>query len=102
LRAVVETLADLGSMLRLTGGGAPIGGLRGGRFEPDRNGVVLRRFSYVPGVWVSGRVTVEGAAGPRLDGLVTVGGSAASPGRLRVSTALAGTLAGKAVRVRRP
>jgi hypothetical protein len=67
--------------------------------------VRLERYSYVPGVWITGRLDCAdlGALGPaRLDGRVTVGGPAASHGTLVANGRLSGTLDGRAVRARRP
>jgi hypothetical protein len=56
-QALRLTLADLRRELRLRLF-PPVrgGGLRGGSFAQQRGRVVLRRFSYVPGVHVSGRM----------------------------------------------
>lgn len=105
LAAAAGTLADALSIVRHVWGrdDAPIRGLRGGRLVPGRAGVVLERYSYVPGVWVSGQLEYAafGEYGPtRLDGRVRVGGSAASAGTLGAGRRLSGTLG--AVRVGGP
>ena len=102
LTAVSETLADALSIVRHSWGrgSAPIRGLRGGRLVPNGDGVVLERYSYVPGVWLSGRLeySVFGEWGPtRLDGVVRVGGTAAAGGRVTAAAALSGTLGGRRV-----
>ena len=107
LAAAAETLADALAIVRQAWGRgeAPIRGLRGGRLVPAAEGVVLERYSYVPGVWLSG--SLEYAAltdyGPtRLDGSVRVGGPAASKGALVAGVRLRGTLDGRLVRSSRP
>jgi pimeloyl-ACP methyl ester carboxylesterase len=107
LTAAGETLADALAIVRHAWGRGegPIRGLRGGRLVPYSEGVVLERYSYVPGVWLSGRVayTAFGEYGPkRLDGAVRVGGAAAAKGTLVAEVRLRGTLEGRPVRSFRP
>lgn len=107
LTAAGETLADALAIVRHSWGRgeAPIRGLRGGRLVPEGDGVVLERYSYVPGVWLSGRLeyAVFGDFGPkRLDGSVRVGGPAAAKGTLAANVRLDGTLDGRRVRGSRP
>ena len=107
LTAVAGTLADALAIVRHAWGRgeAPIRGLRGGRLVPSSGGVVLERYSYVPGVWLSGRLAYAaiGEVGPmRLDGRVTVGGPAASRGTLLAQIRLSGTLDGRPARAPRP
>jgi pimeloyl-ACP methyl ester carboxylesterase len=106
LTAVARTLADALAIVRHSWGRdeAPIRGLRGGRLVPSSEGVVLERYSYVPGVWLSGRLAYAaiGDLGPmRLDGRVTVGGRAASKGGLVAGVRLRGTLDGRPARAPR-
>lgn len=99
--AVVLTLADAGEALALAGGsdGEPAGaagGLRAGRVVIGTRGVVLQRYSFIPGVVVDG--ALERADGP---GVLVVSGRAAARGVLVVRDGLAvGRLGGMAVRVR--
>jgi hypothetical protein len=74
---------------------APVGGLRAGYFTSGSKGLTLHGYSYVPGVTLSGRVPLEGAA------KITVSGPAASRGTLSVSLRgrARGTLGGHRVSV---
>jgi hypothetical protein len=103
LAAVVRTLEDFEreSQFLSTGDGSSRGGgLRGGRFFTRRGVDRLDRFSYIPGVVVSGPVGDSTARA----GTVTVSGAAASAGtlKLRRDGLLAGRLAGKRVSTRVP
>ena len=72
------------------------GGLRGGSLAISRRGMVLRRYTVVPGVTLSAVADDDDAPV-----LVHVGGRAASHGALRVGDRwIAGTLGGHRVRVR--
>ena len=105
LAAVVLTLLDLDreyleadlALERAIGGG-----LRGGRFSERRGAILLERFSLVPGVAVSGRLTES----PPRSGRLMVSGSAAASGTLtlRRDGTLSGRLGGRrvSVRVRQP
>jgi hypothetical protein len=85
--------------------GARFGGLRGGSVDVTRKAAVLERFSYVPGVQVSGTIPIglllrdRGAAAH-----LVVGGSASARGRLRVSASrrVVGVLGGHHLSVRIP
>jgi pimeloyl-ACP methyl ester carboxylesterase len=102
LTAVEETLADLASQIAfgLSNASSPgqalhlsTGGLRGGWSEVAGSvGAVLHRYSYVPGVALSGTFGVPGD-------VLRVTGPAAALGTLRLtqSGALVGTLGGRAV-----
>jgi pimeloyl-ACP methyl ester carboxylesterase len=57
----------------------PVGGLRAGFFDANLKGLVLHRYSWVPGVTVSGKVPYRGAA------KLKVGGSAAARGTLTIT-----------------
>jgi pimeloyl-ACP methyl ester carboxylesterase len=74
------------------------GGLRGGRFDTRGNGLRLFRYSLVPGLTVSGRLT--NASKPT--GTLKVAGAAASAGTLKLARngTLSGRLGGRAVRAR--
>lgn len=76
------------------------GGLRSGNVTLDEDGVVLRRYSYVPGVTLSARIDGDDDdAGKPL--ALLVGGHAAAHGRLRVGRAwITGELDGHRVHVR--
>lgn len=89
--AVELTLQDVASELDLT---AENGGLRGGGFRVTLRGLEVRSLAYVPGVRVSG-ILDPGT----WRGTLTVSGSAAARGRLRIGRRLAvsGTLAGRRV-----
>lgn len=105
--AVVLTLADFDrqmvlALLQQLGEsllGRPVrtGGLRAGWGGSDRGGLVLHRYSYVPGVTVSGKVTVAGAS-------LRIGGSAAVHGTVKIDAhgVLTGTLGGQRVHVAAP
>ena len=66
-----------------------------------RRGVALRRYSFVPGVWVTGTLSFEGLVPLRLDGRLAVGGSAAAAGTLHAGKLLRGTLDRVAVKASR-
>jgi pimeloyl-ACP methyl ester carboxylesterase len=107
LAAAAETLADALEIVRQDWGRdeSPIRGLRGGRLVPTEDGVVLQRYSWAPGVWLSGelRYASFGEYGPRrLDGTVRVGGPAAAKGPLTAGVRIGGTLDGARVRGPRP
>jgi hypothetical protein len=75
------------------------GGLRGGSFSATdafQGTLTLRDYSYVPGVRVSGRVTVDG---PSVTGTVTVRGRYGGTLVLRGTRAASGTLGGRRVAV---
>jgi pimeloyl-ACP methyl ester carboxylesterase len=107
LAVASSSLADALGIVRQSWGRvgrAAIPGLRGGLLVPLADGVRLERYSYVPGVWLTGTLDYAdlGLLGPaRLDGRVTVGGSAASHGTLVANGRLSGTLDGRAVRAPR-
>ncbi|HWX97154.1 MAG TPA: alpha/beta fold hydrolase [Solirubrobacteraceae bacterium] len=106
LQAVRLTLADLSHQLLLTliealGSGGIFasptlggGGLREGWYELEGTTIALHRYSYVPGVSLSGAVSGAHVA-------VFVGGSAAAHGQLRSDAhgTLAGTLGSVKVRL---
>jgi len=73
------------------------GGLRGGSFAVRRASVVVRRFSAIRGMWITGS-----ARGGVLR--LRIGGRAAAPGRaaMRSGGRLRGRLGGRAIRVRLP
>jgi pimeloyl-ACP methyl ester carboxylesterase len=85
--------AGLQALSALSGGnltsvsGLRVGGLRGGWAGLEGGGVVLRGYSYVPGVTVSGRITTSSA-------LIRVGGPAGADGTLSLGPrqSLTGTL----------
>ncbi len=93
-RTVVELALAFGQLPT----GLPFGGLRGGTAALSKAGVQLKRFSYVPGVTLSGFVPGDlllrnkGAAAT-----LSVAGGAGASGRLRLAAGgrLSGTLAGR-------
>jgi pimeloyl-ACP methyl ester carboxylesterase len=72
---------------------APIGGLRGGYFKATLRTLDMHRYSWVPGVTLSGRVPLRGTA------TIRVGGRDAARGVLRISEhgAVSGKLGGRRV-----
>lgn len=88
LTAALVTFAVMGRELiiealpQLIGGQADvrIGGLRGGSVEATRRALVMHRYSYVPGVTISGRLAVDGRARALT---LHVGGAAAARGWVR-------------------
>jgi pimeloyl-ACP methyl ester carboxylesterase len=67
--------------------GAPVGGLAGGRAEPEETTLVLTGYSDVPGLTVSGTLSIDlslHGTGPvySLTGSVTVAGPKAAPATL--------------------
>jgi hypothetical protein len=106
LHAVVLTLADLQRQLQLkllpllASGlvthltSLRVGGLRAGWGESTPEALILRRFSYVPGVSVSGKITAGEAT-------LHVGGPAAAGGTLRLGAreSLGGVLGGVPVQI---
>lgn len=99
LTAVAATLHDALLTIRLAG--FNMRGLHGGSMALTRRGVALRRYSFVPGVWVTGTLSFDGLVPLRLDGTVAVGGSAASSGTLHAGRLLRGTLDRNAVKASR-
>jgi pimeloyl-ACP methyl ester carboxylesterase len=57
----------------------PIGGLRAGYFKVTSSALLMHGYSWVPGVTISGRLPLRGAA------TIRVGGSAAAHGVLHIS-----------------
>jgi hypothetical protein len=96
--AVRETILDalrqiIGDTFAFGRTPARVGGLRRGNGVLSATKVTLRRYSYVPGVELSGAVSPEGA------GTVTVRGRAAARGRLTISEngAVTGELSGRRI-----
>lgn len=82
--AVLLTLRDViaADNQRLFSGMAERGGgLRGGRFAADQTSITMRRYAYVPGVRVSGRVRFGGDGA---DGTLRIDGPGRLDGRLRL------------------
>ncbi|HEX7291078.1 MAG TPA: alpha/beta fold hydrolase [Conexibacter sp.] len=78
-----------------------VGGLRGGSLTIARGGVMLRRYSAVPGVTLSARSAARDDAGDDEPLLVHVRGRAAAHGELRIGERwIVGRLGGHGVRVR--
>jgi hypothetical protein len=99
LRRTVLTVAlDFGTIPY----GARFGGLRGGAVRVTRAGAQLERFSYIPGLQLTGLVPfgilLRNAGAPAS---LSVGGSAAASGRLRIASGgrLSGFLAGRSFHV---
>ena len=101
LRALTLTLRDVrtgpGSVAE-TAEGFRGGGLRGGRYLLDRDdALTLRRFSFVPGLRVSGRI--ERFLGPRRRGRVRIDGPLRASGMLRIrGRRFSGRVGGRRVR----
>ncbi len=105
--AVVQTLADFDRQITLallehpsdSLLGAPVsaGGLRAGWGGTEGDAMVLHRYSYVPGVTVSGKITASGAR-------LRIGGSKAVHGTIELGAGgtLTGRLAGQRVDVTVP
>ncbi len=98
--AVVLTLGDLSDEIvasLLSGSRSPwFGALRSGSAKGDAKGLHLHGYSYVPGVTVTGVIF----NGKHTSSTLTIGGSAAARGRLKISAKLVtGKLGGKRVRV---
>lgn len=82
-----------------------VGGLRGGSLTLSRRALLLRRYSMVPGVTVSGRIEDLGRTADEESDTtpidVRIGGRAAAHGRLRIGEHwIVGRLGGHRVRVR--
>ncbi|ADB49431.1 alpha/beta fold hydrolase [Conexibacter woesei] len=78
--------------------GIAFGGLRGGFARIDRRGFVLHRFTYVPGVTVSARVSARADADDPL--VLRIGGAGAARGTLSIGNrGVTGTLGGRRVRL---
>jgi pimeloyl-ACP methyl ester carboxylesterase len=99
LRRTVLTVAlDFGRIPS----GARFGGLRGGTVTVRKAGALLERFSYVPGLQLSGLVPfgilLKNAGAPAR---LTVGGPAAPSGHIRIGSGgrLSGVLAGRSFHV---
>jgi hypothetical protein len=99
LRRTVLTVAlDFGTIPY----GARFGGLRGGTVRVTKAGALLERFSYVPGLQLSGLVPfgilLKNAGTPAS---LTVGGPGAPSGHLRIGSGgrLSGVLGGRSFQV---
>jgi pimeloyl-ACP methyl ester carboxylesterase len=76
--------------------GSSFGGLRGGYARLTHSALVLRRFSLVPGVALTGSFPIR--SGQIQAGTISVSGSQAAPGSVRVGTGFkraSGTLGGR-------
>jgi hypothetical protein len=106
---VLESLLDLRREVLTAGfdfGGVPygarFGGLRGGRVSVTKAGVSLARFSYVPGLELTGvlpaGIVLRNSGAPAS---LRIGGSAAAAGRLRIAAGgrISGVLAGRSFHV---
>ncbi len=93
-RTIIELALDFAELPV----GARFGGLRGGTARITKTGAVLSHFAYVPGVTLTGLLPTgivlknKGASAN-----LTVGGSAAAAGHLRVASGgrISGSLAGQ-------
>jgi pimeloyl-ACP methyl ester carboxylesterase len=96
--AVRSTLDDASrfATLTLSPGVTGFDGLRSGRLASRGGEIVLTRYSYVPGVWLTGRL-VRDPRTARLDGRLIVGGAAAAHGVLVARRMLRGKLDGVAI-----
>lgn len=91
-------LSRLGELMSDSSDGIAAGGLRGGYFRLDRRGLVLHRYTYVPGVTVSLRYSVGADEDDPL--VLRIGGAAAARGTLRIGDrGVTGTLGGRRVRL---
>ena len=103
LTAVLDTIIDLnrqvvGATLQSSQelpGGSSFGGLRGGYAELTPRAVLLRRFSFVAGVELSGAFPIVN--GELQTASIRVSGAAAAPGTVRIGSGLrvSGTLGGR-------
>jgi pimeloyl-ACP methyl ester carboxylesterase len=95
-RTIIELALDFGELPL----GARLGGLRGGTVRMTKAGAKLARFSYVPGVQLSGLIPT-GILVRNSGGAATlrVGGAAASHGSLRLASGgrLSGVLDGRRI-----
>jgi len=98
-REIVGAILGAGQSLP---SGARFGGLRGGTAVLTHRGVRLRRFSFVPGVTLSGTVPLRLlATGRGRAARLRVGGKAAAHGTVRLSAkGFSGRLGGRSLRVR--
>ncbi|MHB8241234.1 MAG: alpha/beta fold hydrolase [Solirubrobacteraceae bacterium] len=109
LEASIETIRDLRRtvvLLAIDDGkvpaGAHFGGLRGGDAKVTSSSTVLHRFSYVPGVQLSGtipnKLLLKGSGSPTS---LSIGGATAATGRLRIGSGgrIVGTLGGRRIAV---
>ncbi len=98
LDAVRLTLGEAEATLLLTGSVAP--GLAGGTLQPVPGGVILKRYSVVPGIELTGAVAIDNSDFPiGFAGTIAVTGSRAADGvlglsRSRATGALGGTVIG--------
>lgn len=110
LTAAVDSVRDLERALSLVAidagalpSGARFGGLRGGDARITKTSIVLSHYTYIPGVQVSGTISTKlllTANGP--EATLTIGGSAATGGIVRLSTGhrFSGVLGGHAFSVK--
>ncbi len=98
LRATVNDAQSqiLGEALALGESPSGAGALRSGYVRVSGSTLLLRRYEYVPGVFVSGRIPAKGSA------TFTISGPQASRGSVRVTQGLAvsGKLGGKRISTR--
>jgi pimeloyl-ACP methyl ester carboxylesterase len=112
LTASIQTIRDLEHIVVLLGisfgdipVGAHFGGLRGGDARVTKSSVVLDRYSYLPGVQLSGSIPTGLLLRDRgSSSALSVAGSAASRGRLRLAAGhrLAGVLGGRRFSIKVP
>ncbi len=103
LTAVLDTILDLnrqviGATLQVNAelpAGSSFGGLRGGYAQLNASAVVLKSFSFVPGVQLSGTFPVKD--GQLQTATIRVSGPAAAPGAVRLGSGekASGTLGGR-------
>jgi pimeloyl-ACP methyl ester carboxylesterase len=95
IRELAVSIVDSGLRALTRPHGVSTGGLRGGWAGISSRRLALHRYTYVPGVWVSGWIGSERAR-------LRVGGRAAAAGRLSLTAngRLVGTLAGVRIDIR--
>ncbi len=103
IRELERTIVLLGIAFGQVPVGARFGGLRGGDASVTKSAVIFNRYSYIPGVELSGVVPLKlllKSEGP--SGTLTVSGSSAASGRVRLSTGhrFSGVLGGHSFAVR--
>jgi len=99
LKLASQAMLDAEAIWLMIAPGQSIAGVSSGKLTAAGRGFTLTRYGVVPGIELSGKLRISGSGLPiKLEGTLTVSGSAAANGVLGVkANSLAGTLGGKIV-----
>jgi hypothetical protein len=102
--AVIRTIAEAGvtgALLRYESIRAVVAGLAGGTLSAGESGVILARYSDVPGVELTGTVAIDPSPPLRFIGTIKVTGRTAAHGTVTGrSSGVTGKLGGQTVKPR--